>query len=64
MCRRDIDKILALLPPKETRQTVLFSATYPADTSSLCKYALRPGFQFVDAVGKDDKEETNIQAST
>lgn len=42
---------------------MLFSATYPADTSSLCKYALRPNFQMVDAVGKDDKEETNVQAS-
>ena len=39
-CRRDIDKILALLPPRETRQTVLFSATFPADTSSLVRSRL------------------------
>ena len=28
-----------------------------------CKYALRPGFKFVDAVGQDAQEETNIQVS-
>ena len=44
---------MGLLPPKHTRQTVLFSATFPQQTSELCKYALRPDMVFVDTVGED-----------
>lgn len=62
-CRRDIDKLLSLLPPKDRRQTVLFSATFPRDTNELCKFALRPSFAFVDTVG-EDTIDTNKQASS
>ena len=51
--RRDIDAMLKMLPSKQTRQTVLFSATFPRDTSELCQYALRSNFAFVDTVGED-----------
>ena len=54
VCRPDIDRILAMLPPKTTRQTVLFSATYPADIQKLCHTALRPGHELVDTVGETD----------
>lgn len=60
--RRDIDKTLEMLPPKHTRQTVLFSATFPQDTSALCQYALRSNFTFVDTVG-DDTVDTNKQVA-
>ena len=60
LSRRDIDKMLEMLPPKRTRQTVLFSATFPRDTSALCQYALRSNFSFVDTVG-DDAVDTHAQ---
>ena len=54
--------MLGMLPPKIKRQTVLFSATFPKDTSELCQYALRPNFTFVDTVG-DDVVDTNALVS-
>lgn len=56
LCRPDIDKILKRLPSKDKRQTVLFSATYPADIKELAAYALRPGYQLVDCVGETEKQ--------
>ena len=47
--------MMSLLPPKHTRQTVLFSATFPKETSELCQYALRPDLAFVDTVGEEDQ---------
>ena len=51
-CRPAIDALLAALPSKAGRQTVLFSATFPADIAALASYALRPGYQMVDTVGE------------
>lgn len=56
MCRPDIDKLLRLLPPKSSRQTVLFSATFPANTKELCDFALRPQPVVVDCVGEDTEQ--------
>jgi ATP-dependent RNA helicase MSS116 len=36
-----IVKILICLPPKEQRQALLFSATFPSDVKDLAKFALR-----------------------
>eukprot|EP01116_Phalansterium_solitarium_P021289 TRINITY_DN6559_c0_g1_i1.p1 TRINITY_DN6559_c0_g1~~TRINITY_DN6559_c0_g1_i1.p1 ORF type:complete len:662 (-),score=187.74 TRINITY_DN6559_c0_g1_i1:493-2382(-) len=52
--RPAIEQLLAALPPKTTRQTVLFSATFPSDIANLCKFALRPGYQTVDTVGEEE----------
>ncbi len=49
----DVKKIMSRLPPKETRQTLLFSATVPASTEKLAQAFLRPGNHFVDTVGKE-----------
>eukprot|EP00727_Mastigamoeba_balamuthi_P000503 m51a1_g1045 putative protein (659) ;mRNA; f:741602-744510 len=49
--RQTIDAVLALLPPRDTRQNVLFSATYPSDTAQLVAYALRAGHVVVDVSG-------------
>ncbi len=57
-CRPSIDKILKMLPPKEQRQTVLFSATYPSDIKALSRSALRPNYELVDTVG-----ETEVQTA-
>lgn len=51
--RPDVEKILRALPDKSSRQTLLFSATFPADIQQLAKFALRPGFQLIDTVGED-----------
>lgn len=56
MRRPDIDKLLRLLPPKSGRQTVLFSATFPANTQELCDFALRPNPVVVDTVGEDTEQ--------
>lgn len=39
--RPAIDEMLKALPPKATRQTLLFSATYPKNIRALADYALR-----------------------
>jgi len=51
--RPDVEKILRAVPDKSTRQTLLFSATFPQDIQELAKFALRPGFQLIDTVGED-----------
>ncbi|KAK9795928.1 hypothetical protein WJX73_005803 [Symbiochloris irregularis] len=57
--RRDIDIMMKHLPSKETRQTVLFSATFPRETNELCKYALRQDLVFVDTIGEDSEQTAN-----
>ena len=52
-CRPEIEKILRALPSKTTRQTLLFSATFPQDIQELSQFALRPNFNLVDTVGED-----------
>ena len=54
--RPAIDELLRLLPPKATRQTMLFSATYPSNIASLAGFALRPGFATIDTVGEDAEQ--------
>ena len=39
--RPAIDELLKALPAKATRQTLLFSATYPKNIKALADYALR-----------------------
>jgi ATP-dependent RNA helicase MSS116 len=50
-----IDKILRMLPPPATRQTLLFSATVPHTVKEIAAHALRPGDQqrHIDCVGSD-----------
>jgi len=52
--RPALEQLLRALPAKQTRQTVLFSATYPSDIRNLCSFALRPGYEVVDTVGEED----------
>ena len=52
-CRPEVEKILRALPSKTTRQTLLFSATFPEDIQELSQFALRPNFNLVDTVGED-----------
>jgi ATP-dependent RNA helicase MSS116, mitochondrial len=46
--------MLRLLPAKTTRQTVLFSATFPADTAQLADFACKPGHVMLDTIGEEE----------
>ena len=51
--RPEITKMLNMLPPKHTRQTMLYSATMPTDITKMAEFALNPRFNTVDTVGED-----------
>ncbi len=51
--RPQIDRILRRLPPKGSRQTLLFSATFPQGVQQLTGVAMRPQYATVDCVGKE-----------
>lgn len=58
--RPDIERILKLLKPSESkRQTLLFSATVPKSVSEIAGIALKPKFEFIDTVGEDE-EQTHV----
>lgn len=57
-----IEKILAVLPPRERRQTLLFSATFPAELQSITKLALRRNHQLIECIGAAE-EASNEQVA-
>eukprot|EP00911_Craspedida_sp_UC1_P000355 UC1_evm1s273 len=57
-----IRKILGLIPPKHTRQTLLFSATVSKKVREVCTMALKEEHKFIDCVG-DDELSTNTHVS-
>lgn len=58
--RPDIERILRLLQPsRQTRQTLLFSATIPDSVSEIAGIAMRGDYNFVDTVG-EDTEQTHL----
>lgn len=52
--RREIDKILEYLPSSSTRQTLLFSATMPADLKTIMRQNMKPNYVEVDCVQDGD----------
>lgn len=58
-CRPDVEKVLRALPDKATRQTLLFSATFPQDIQQLAQFAMKPGFQLIDTVGEDSTHSSS-----
>lgn len=58
--RDALQQILKSLPPPAQRQSLLFSATFPHDVQELCRIALRPQHQLIDAIG-ESQEQTNRQ---
>jgi len=57
----EIDKILKYVPPKEARQTLLFSATVPKSVQTIAANALRPGFKYVDTVGEEEQTHLHVK---
>eukprot|EP00403_Amphidinium_massartii_P028544 CAMPEP_0178391400 /NCGR_PEP_ID=MMETSP0689_2-20121128/11144_1 /TAXON_ID=160604 /ORGANISM="Amphidinium massartii, Strain CS-259" /LENGTH=759 /DNA_ID=CAMNT_0020011943 /DNA_START=51 /DNA_END=2327 /DNA_ORIENTATION=+ len=51
-----IDKILAYMPDKKDRQTLLFSATVPASVRQIADQALSKGYATVDTVGEEEEQ--------
>jgi ATP-dependent RNA helicase MSS116, mitochondrial len=60
--KRDIDKIMAFMPRREERQTLLFSATVPPAVRQIAKVTLDPNYEFVDTVG-DEEEQTHVHVA-
>eukprot|EP00927_Polykrikos_kofoidii_P049082 TRINITY_DN43213_c0_g1_i1.p1 TRINITY_DN43213_c0_g1~~TRINITY_DN43213_c0_g1_i1.p1 ORF type:complete len:569 (+),score=87.89 TRINITY_DN43213_c0_g1_i1:50-1756(+) len=56
--RPAIETILTQLPPRERRQTLLFSATFPPKLSAVTGFALKKKHQIVDCIG-DTAEASN-----
>ncbi|PPQ79669.1 hypothetical protein CVT25_003243 [Psilocybe cyanescens] len=51
---RELDAILSFLPPRETRQALLFSATVSNEIKKIAAGALRPGYSFVSTLLDDE----------
>lgn len=60
--RNEIKKILAFLPDKSRRQTLLFSATVPNTVKEIAKESLRRDYSFVDTVGEEE-DQTHAHVS-
>jgi ATP-dependent RNA helicase MSS116 len=58
--RREIQAMLRGLPPKDTRQCLLFSATMPADVVDMAELALRKEYRLIDCVGEDQATHQHI----
>lgn len=55
-----LEKILSYLPRE--RQTLLYSATFPASVKQISKIALKPTHAFIDTVEEGD-QETNVHVA-
>ena len=56
----EIRKMLTFLPAKQTRQTLLFSATMPDNVQKIAEMALRTPYEFVDCVGKEQNTHEHV----
>jgi ATP-dependent RNA helicase MSS116, mitochondrial len=62
--KRDVESIISHLPKKEQRQTLLFSATVPADVKAVIRDTMRNDFVTVDCIHDTDPgSHTNAQVS-
>lgn len=52
--REDIRSLLSYLPPKESRQTLLFSATVPRSVQEMIEECVRPERVYIDCIQEDD----------
>lgn len=60
--RQDVQDILACIPKKRQRQTLLFSATIPSKVREVIELATKPDYQVVDCINEEDPAtHTNVQ---
>mmetsp|Transcript_21286 Transcript_21286/g.32768 ORF Transcript_21286/g.32768 Transcript_21286/m.32768 type:complete len:691 (+) Transcript_21286:213-2285(+) len=60
--KADVDRIISYLPPKNKRQTLLFSATLPPDVRQTLKTTVKPDFETIDCIrDHDPTSHTNAQ---
>jgi ATP-dependent RNA helicase MSS116, mitochondrial len=60
--KRDVECIMSYLPRKESRQTLLFSATVPNEVKSVIKETMRKNYVTVDCIhDTDPASHTNAQ---
>lgn len=50
--RAEVVRLLGMLPGVNSRQTLLYSATLPANLADITRLALKPKHEFVDCVGE------------
>lgn len=58
--RPAITLMLSKLPPKHTRQTLLFSATMPKDVRAIAELGMREDYKFIDTVGKEENTHQHV----
>jgi len=56
--RNEIDTILSYLPSVDSRQTLLYSATFPNSVQKIVQVALKPEHAFVDTI-EEGEQQTN-----
>jgi ATP-dependent RNA helicase MSS116 len=60
--RRDIQDILACLPGRQKRQTLLFSATLPKSVEAMIETTVKPNYEVIDCIQEEDPAtHTNVQ---
>ena len=58
--KQSLTKILSYLP--KDRQTLLYSATFPASVKEISKLALKPSYSFIDTIEEGD-QQTNAHVA-
>ncbi|KAJ1547407.1 hypothetical protein HK096_003067 [Nowakowskiella sp. JEL0078] len=58
--KNDILKILGFLPTKESRQTLLFSATIPPELHEVKNQALKENHEFIDTIGTTTDQSNDL----
>lgn len=58
--RPSVERILRQVPGVESRQTLLFSATMPADVRDMTRLALKPSHSVIDCVGADTATHAKV----
>lgn len=61
--RQEIEKVMRELPRNSPRQTLLFSATMPADVRSIAQLVLRPDYATIDCVGAAKNTHEHVHQS-
>lgn len=58
--RPSVERILRQVPSADKRQTMLFSATMPADVRDMTRLALKPTHEVIDCVGEDTATHAKV----